>query len=285
MPSHLAHTLIAQGLLPQDKAEEALRHQTAQGGSIDTALMERRLLPEPQVLHALGEASGLRPVNLADFEPNADVASFIPPKIADRLCVVPLSLDGATLHVACGYPVPKKELEEVGFLLGKPLELWVATEVRVREWISVIYRQPLSARYTALLASLDPERMGAAAPAAVQPAQPAPAPVQPAPAPAAKPAPTPAPPPKPADDAALTLEMVERLARSVAAEPFPVAPPQPAPQPSPRPSRSGPMARLRLRPRAPPPRSLRARHPPRLPLPPRPRPPRRPRPPSVSRCG
>jgi hypothetical protein len=239
MPSHLAHTLIAQGLLPQDKAEEALRHQTAQGGSIDTALMERRLLPEPQVLHALGEASGLRPVNLADFEPNADVASFIPPKIADRLCVVPLSLDGSTLHVACGYPVPKKELEEVGFLLGKPLELWVATEVRVREWISVIYRQPLPPRYGALLASLDPERMGAAAPAAPQPVQPAPAPVQPAPAPVAKPAPapapTPAPPPKPADDAALTLEMVERLARSVAAEPFPLAQPEPPPQPQPAP--------------------------------------------------
>ncbi|MFE8595398.1 GspE/PulE/PilB domain-containing protein [Archangium violaceum] len=233
MPSHLANTLIAQGLLPQDKAEEALRHQTAQGGSIDTALMERRLLPEPQVLHALGEASGLRPVNLADFEPNADVASFIPPKIADRLCVVPLSLDGTTLHVACGYPVPRKELEEVGFLLGRPLELWVATEARVREWISVIYRQPLSPRYTSLLAALDPERMGTAAAAAPQPVQPAQPAAVAAPAPAPKPAPAPAPPPKPPDDAALTLEMVERLARSVAAEPFPVAPPPAQPQPQP----------------------------------------------------
>jgi hypothetical protein len=225
MPSHLAQTLIAQGLLPQDRAEDALRHQAAQGGAIDTALMERRLLPEPQVLQALGDASGLRPVNLADFEPNADVASFIPPKIAERLCVVPLSLDGTTLHVACGYPVPKKELEEVGFLLGKPLELWVATEVRVREWISVIYRQPLAQRYSALLASLDPEKTGASAPA-------------PAPAPTA--APAPAPKPAVSDEATLTLEMVERLARSVASEPIPVETRQPAAppaQPQPQPSR------------------------------------------------
>ena len=179
MPSLLAQTLIAQGLLPQDKAEEALRHQAAQGGAIDTALLERRLLSEPQVLHALGEASGLRPVNLADFEPNADVASFIPPKIADRLCVVPLSLDGTTLHVACGYPVPRKELEEVGFLLGKPLELWVATEVRVREWISVIYRLPLTPRYASVLAQLDPERQGAPAPAQAAPPPPAPTPARP----------------------------------------------------------------------------------------------------------
>jgi hypothetical protein len=31
---------------------------------------------------------------------------------------VPLSLDGNTLHVACGYPIPKKELDEVGFLFA-----------------------------------------------------------------------------------------------------------------------------------------------------------------------
>jgi hypothetical protein len=220
MPSHLAQTLIAQGLLPQDRAEDILRHQAAQGGAIDTALLERRLLPEPQVLQALGDASGLRPVNLADFEPNADVASFIPPKIAERLCVVPLSLDGNILHVACGYPVPKKELEEVGFLLGKPLELWVATEVRVREWISVIYRQPLAQRYSSLLASLGPEGMGASAPA-----------------------PAPAPKPAVSDEAALTLEMVERLARSVASEPIPIEPRQPAappaqPPPQPQPPRA-----------------------------------------------
>ena len=114
-----------------------MRQQQAKGGLIDTVLLETGRLREADLLNLLGEASGFRPVNLADFEPNAEVATLIPPKIAERLCVVPLSLDGNTLHVACGFPVPRKELDEVGFLLGKPLELWVATEVRVREWIAV----------------------------------------------------------------------------------------------------------------------------------------------------
>ena len=275
MPSHLAQTLIAQGLLPQDKAEEALRHQAAQGGALDTALLERRMLAEPQVLHALGEASGLRPVNLADFEPNADVASFIPPKIADRLCVVPLSLDGTTLHVACGYPVPRRELEEVGFLLGKPLELWVATEVRVREWISVIYRLPLTPRHAAVLAMLDPERMGAAA----APPPPPPAP----PAAAVRPPPPPAP---DAEEASLTLEMVERLARDVASEPVPLerAAEPPAPPVAPPPQRvQAPAARPAPPPAAP--ASAPAREPLRLnmaePARPQPQPPARPPPPAA----
>jgi hypothetical protein len=219
MPAQLAQVLIAQGLLPRDKAEAALRHQAAQGGTLDTALLELRLTSEQDVLQALGGASGLRPVNLADFEPNADVAAFIPPKIAERLCVVPLSLDGNTLHVACGYPVPAKDLEEVGFLLGKPLELWVAIEVRVREWISVIYRQPFAPRYAQVLASLEPERAGKQAP---------PPPAAPAPKPASS------------EEDALSTDLVERLARAVAGEPIvrepkqperPAEPPPAAPKP------------------------------------------------------
>ncbi len=175
---------------------------------MDTTLLELGLVREPDALQLLGDASGYRPVNLADFEPNADVASFIPPKVAERLGVVPLSLDGNTLHVACAYPVPKKELDEVGFLLGKPLELWVAAEVRVREWIATIYRQPLAPRYAKLSAAL---AAGTVPGAQAEPARP---------------------------DDALTPEMVERLARTVASEPLPASKPA-APAAPQQPSRLG----------------------------------------------
>ncbi|GMU04516.1 FrgA protein [Corallococcus caeni] len=193
MPSRLAQHLVSRALLTQEQAGELLRLHQAQGGHLDSALLERGFT-EADVLAMLGEVSGFRPVNLVDFEPNLDVASFIPPKIAERLSVVPLSLDGNTLHVACAYPVPKKELDEVGFLLGKPLELWVAIELRVREWISIIYRQPLPPRFVQL------------AEAVAQQAE----------------ALTPPPPPPP-DDESMSVDMVEQLARSVAQEPVPAA--------------------------------------------------------------
>ncbi len=212
MPAQLVQVLLAHGLLPQEKAEDALRHQAMSGGLVDTALLERRLLSEPEVLEALGDAAGLRPVNLADFEPNADVASFIPPKIAERLCVVPLSLDGNTLHVACGYPVPQKELEEVGFLLGKPLELWVGIEARVREWISIIYEQPLAPRYKDLLVELEEERQEEPLPLDEPLEESLDEPVAESEQPEAPPAPS---------EESLTVDMVERLAQSVANEPVP----------------------------------------------------------------
>ncbi|WP_404365310.1 FrgA protein [Corallococcus coralloides] len=193
MPSRLAQHLVSRALLTQEQAGELLRLHQAQGGHVDTVLLERGL-SEADVLAMLGEVSGFRPVNLVDFEPNLEVASFIPPKIAERLSVVPLSLDGNTLHVACAYPVPKKELDEVGFLLGKPLELWVAIELRVREWISIIYRQPLPPRFVQLAEAVA-QQAGALTP----------------------------PPPPPPDDESMTVDMVEQLARNVAQEPVPAA--------------------------------------------------------------
>lgn len=184
MPARLAQHLVSKGLLPMERASEALRIQAVTGGSLDTVLLELGVLPEPALLEAMGEVSAYRPVNLADFEPNQEVAALIPPKIAERLCVAPLSTDGPALHVACGYPVKKAELDEVAFLLGKQLELWVGIEARIRDWISVIYRQPLGARWAAVLAQIDPTRPA-------PPPQPQPAP---APAKAAVPKPAGAPP-------------------------------------------------------------------------------------------
>ncbi len=71
---------------------------------------------------------------------------------------MPLSVEGKTLHLAVGYPVPHAQLKEVGFLLGKPLELWVSIEARRRDWLAQLYQVPLPTRFAALLAAVDPSR-------------------------------------------------------------------------------------------------------------------------------
>ncbi|MDQ3266804.1 MAG: FrgA protein, partial [Myxococcota bacterium] len=210
MPARLAQVLVSRGLLTPERADEALRQLAVAGGALDTTLLEHGWVSEVPLLQALGEASGFRAVNLADFEPNPEVATLIPPKIADRLCVAPLSVEGPVLHIVCGYPVRKVELDEVAFLLGKQLELWVGLEVRVRDWISIIYKQPLAARFTALLAQGEPvpavePEAPVAAPAQVPPRPPANVPVE-----------------ETTLEDSLSLEMVERLARTVAEEPIPL---------------------------------------------------------------
>ena len=102
MPARLAQHLVTRGLLSVERAQEALRQHAVLGGGFDTVLLEHGYLNEPTLLQAIAEVSGAKPIQLGDFEPNAEVAAMIPPKIADRLTVVPLSLDGNMLHVGCG---------------------------------------------------------------------------------------------------------------------------------------------------------------------------------------
>jgi HEAT repeat protein len=156
MPSRLAQHLVQRGLLPAHDVERAQQRQAAKGGGLDTALLELGAISEPGVLQAIADVTGLRLVNLADFEPNSDAFQLIPASLAERLGLVPLSTDENSIHLACGYPPPLRELEEVGLLLAKRLEMWIATEPRIREWIATIYDRPLPGRFAAVLASLEP---------------------------------------------------------------------------------------------------------------------------------
>lgn len=158
MPQRLAQHLIARGLLPARTVDVALKRLAAQGGALDTALLEAGVISEAGMLQAVSDVSGVRLVNLADFEPNAEAAPLMPLKMSRQLNVVPLSLDGNSLHVASVFPIPASQLKDLGFLLGRKLELWVALECRVRDWQSVLYGQRLEPRYAKLLAQLDPTR-------------------------------------------------------------------------------------------------------------------------------
>ncbi|MFZ5439400.1 MAG: FrgA protein [Myxococcota bacterium] len=158
MPQRLAQHLIARGLLPARVVDEALRRLGRDGGTLDTILLEMGAVSEAGILQAISDVTGVRLVNLADFEPNTEAGPLMPFKMAQQLNVVPLSVDGTALHVACTYPLQHTQLKDVGFLLGRKLELWVALECRVRDWQQALYGQKLEPRYLKLLSQLDPSR-------------------------------------------------------------------------------------------------------------------------------
>lgn len=226
MPVRLAQHLVQKGLLPREKVDEAVRRQTVSGGCLDTVLLEQGAIAEPGMLQALADVSGLRPVNLADFEPNHEVAHLVPYAVANRIGIIPLSVDGNALHVASVYPPQSREIVEVGLLLGKNVETWIGIETRVRDWISAIYKQPLPVRYAAALAALDPNRPLPAAALTVKPKDPAAAPARAASEGATL-------------EESLTRDMVEQIARNVVEEPILLEnkkqPPRPNPELSPDP--------------------------------------------------
>lgn len=158
MPQQLAQYLISRGLLPAHVVNDAVNRLSRDGGSFDTVLLEMGVLTPAQVLQAIADVSSLRPVDLANFEPNFEVASLLPLVTAQQLKVVPLSVDGGSLHLACAYPPRGLQIKELGVRLGRKIELWVALECRVHDWQHFIYAHPLLPRFERLLSQLDPTR-------------------------------------------------------------------------------------------------------------------------------
>src|ERR687892_1179734 len=151
MPARFAQHLVERGLVPAPTADEALRRRESTGGALDTALLESGAMSENALLSALAELTSLQTIDLANFQPNPEMARFIPANVADRLCAVPLTIEDKTLHVACAYPPPARALEEVAVLLGKKLQLWIALEMRIRDWIATVYGAALSQRFSKLV--------------------------------------------------------------------------------------------------------------------------------------
>jgi len=155
IPRLEAH-LVARGLLTAQRAEDALRSQALVGGTMDTVLLEMGALPEAELVNALGEVSGLQPIHLSEYLPDPAMAREISAAEAERLNLVPLSVEEGLLHVAVPHPVPMRGLEALVRKLGRSVAPWVASDVRVRQWRSRIYGTPLPARESALLATLGP---------------------------------------------------------------------------------------------------------------------------------
>jgi hypothetical protein len=207
MTARLEDVLVSRGLLSPERVAEALRDHALGGGQLDTVLLELGGLSERELLSALAEAADVQPLHLGDYEPNKALAEELQADIAERLEVVPVSVEGTTLHVASAFPVPELELQALGTLHQRRIVPWVAVSARVRDWLESLYGLRMPAREAAVLAALEPHR----------------------------PLPTRAPVPAAAVGREEGVTLEELLAREFLGTVTPEAQPPPEPEPSPSP--------------------------------------------------
>ncbi len=158
MPARLAQHLIEQGLVTAAIASEALRTVERRGGTLDSALLELEAISEKRILQAMERVSGIRHVDLSDFETNATAAALMTHQVALQLNAVPLSIEENEVHIALGYPISQSQLRKASYLIGRAIVPWCATEVRIKDWQSILYETRLDRRYVLILQDIDVER-------------------------------------------------------------------------------------------------------------------------------
>ncbi len=147
MTKKLGERLVEAGIITEVELHRALTAQRVFGGHLGTSLLELGYLDE----ESLGEAlSGIMGVPYADFDALSripySVVRSLPARLVEKHKVVPLRLEGRTLHLAMIDPKNLMALDEISFVTGYRIVPMVAPEVRILQVLEKYYNLPRDQR-------------------------------------------------------------------------------------------------------------------------------------------
>jgi type IV pilus assembly protein PilB len=130
--ARIGQLLKTQGVIDEYQLHRALEHQRRWGGKIGRALVRLRLVPEEQLLAAVGAQLGLPVVHIGPWMVAPRVLSRLPERLIRRRRVLPLDIVTVrrTDRLIVAFPAPEDLLvvDEVAFAAGMGIEPALAGE-------------------------------------------------------------------------------------------------------------------------------------------------------------
>jgi type IV pilus assembly protein PilB len=137
--TRLGEYLIQIGKIEEAQLQEALALQKEQGGRIGTSLVKLGHLNERDLTEALSQHFGVPSVDLGAMDVEDAVLKIIPPDIARKYTILPVSKAGATVTLAMIDPTNVFAMDDVKFMTGYRVEPVVAAESTLRRAIEEHY--------------------------------------------------------------------------------------------------------------------------------------------------
>jgi len=128
MATQIGELLIEEKLITSDQLELALKYQSNNGGRLGSILIHLGYVDDEDITLILSKKYGVPSIDLDDFEIETSVISAIPVEVARKYMVMPLSLGGNVLTIACADPANVFAMDEIKFTTGFNIETVVATE-------------------------------------------------------------------------------------------------------------------------------------------------------------
>src|SRR6266511_3838150 len=139
MAARLGEIFLQRHLITQDQLQQALTQQKSEGGRIGSILIKLGFVNEEDVAQCLGQKYGIPYISLDTQTIDAAVPQLIPPTIAQKHLVIPVSKAGTTLTMAMADPTNVFAVDDVKFMTGLNVRLMIATESSVRRAIDRFY--------------------------------------------------------------------------------------------------------------------------------------------------
>src|SRR5687767_12344254 len=109
----LARRLVADGVLPEDKAKEAQGKAQKAGVSIVSQLVDDKIASPARIAHSASNAFGAPMLDLGAIEVEADTVKLVSEKLMRQHRVLPLFKRGKRLYVGIGDPTNLPALDAI----------------------------------------------------------------------------------------------------------------------------------------------------------------------------
>jgi type IV pilus assembly protein PilB len=140
MSSRLGELLVAKGLITTKQLEQALREQKATGNKLGTCLVKLGYMTETMLVSFLSKQYGVPAIDLTEAHIDVEAIKKIPAEVASKYQIIPIKQIGSVLRVAMADPSNILAIDDIKFLTGCHVEVFVSTESAIKESIDRFYQ-------------------------------------------------------------------------------------------------------------------------------------------------
>ncbi|MCA9727516.1 MAG: type IV-A pilus assembly ATPase PilB [Candidatus Eisenbacteria bacterium] len=131
--------LVQANLIDEDQLRRAREIEKTEGTILTSTLVKLGVIAEDRLLQFLSELYETPPINLQEIDLDPLVAKLLPAEVASKFQVVPVGRNGRVLKVAMANPANFFAIDDIKFITGCEVSVFVATEGQIKVAIDSLY--------------------------------------------------------------------------------------------------------------------------------------------------
>jgi type IV pilus assembly protein PilB len=139
MSGRLGELLVSKGLITPAQLEKALQEQKISGNKLGSALVKMGYLTEKTLVSFLSRHYGVPAIDLNEVQIDPEATKMIPADVIFKYQAIPIKRVGSTLRVAMSDPSNILAIDDLKFLAGCHVEVFVSTESAIKACINRFY--------------------------------------------------------------------------------------------------------------------------------------------------
>jgi type IV pilus assembly protein PilB len=139
MSGRLGDLLVSNNLISPPQLDKALQEQKMSGNKLGSALVKLGYISERNLVSFLSRHYGVPAIDLNEIQIDGDAMKMIPADVIFKYQAIPIKRVGSTLRVAMSDPSNILAIDDIKFLAGCHVEVFVSTESAIKTAIDRFY--------------------------------------------------------------------------------------------------------------------------------------------------